>query len=476
MEQIEQAVFLCAGAERSGDAGRAVASPGVRDSDLREILAWGPSDETLLAADAGRAAVHFHPLPSGAYALGCTTVVERAGPRNGRKAATQCLIVRPRLLARFASHPLALLRAAEAAGLLHVYEELPARVDSMRLEGRAGIVDAALLGRLRLDPGPEWMATLVQAALDSMSTAIVGGTNAEEVVAGVLDCLPPECRIEMPFSIGLRFSARRPYRLAALSGDAEEQGRMERLYDVAVFDLTGRPPAQCTPVGSWGSLIHRVLRSGRIAFFAGQLARRPLDFSSCDLPALGLQMLEELDASAFAEDADDPECVPEDELFESRWAARASAEDFDHLERPGAAERGEERPAPERGRRRAHAPHPRRSSRASYAAGTLLRPSPPSKEMNPDDPEIMRKLERLDDLVFAAISGDPTSLENLKTFWPEVHAALGDGLVAESREQYLRYALETWERLSQREGLRDPTLAMQSLEVLSVLFSGACGW
>jgi hypothetical protein len=53
-----------------------------------------------------------------------------------------------------------------------------------------------------------------------------------------------------------------------------------------------------------------------------------------------------------------------------------------------------------------------------------------------------------------------------------VRSELGDAILAESREQYLRYALTSWERLAHRDAIRNPTLAMQSLEVLCVLFGG----
>jgi hypothetical protein len=86
---------------------------------------------------------------------------------------------------------------------------------------------------------------------------------------------------------------------------------------------------------------------------------------------------------------------------------------------------------------------------------------------------VLHELERLDDLVFEAVSGNQASLEELKTLWPKVRDELGDSLLAESREQYLRYALTSWEKLAHRDTIRNPALAMQSLEVLCVLFGGA---
>ena len=49
---------------------------------------------------------------------------------------------------------------------------------------------------------------------------------------------------------------------------------------------------------------------------------------------------------------------------------------------------------------------------------------------------------------------------------------LDEELLAESREQYLRYAMAIWEQCVQPDGVRDPARAVQSLEVLCMLFDG----
>jgi hypothetical protein len=110
--------------------------------------------------------------------------------------------------------------------------------------------------------------------------------------------------------------------------------------------------------------------------------------------------------------------------------------------------------------------------KSTEQALSACRPGPPSKDLDPTDPEVLARLERLDDLVFDAISGKQASLDELAQFWPKVRSELGGPLLAESREQYLRYALTSWEKLAQRDGVRSPSLAMQSLEVLCVLFDG----
>jgi hypothetical protein len=83
---------------------------------------------------------------------------------------------------------------------------------------------------------------------------------------------------------------------------------------------------------------------------------------------------------------------------------------------------------------------------------------------------VLERLERLDDLVYGAIAGEPAALDRLKEFWPQIRDEVGGGLLAESKEQYLRHALSTWVESIEPDAVRDPAQAVQSLEVLCVLF------
>ena len=77
-------------------------------------------------------------------------------------------------------------------------------------------------------------------------------------------------------------------------------------------------------------------------------------------------------------------------------------------------------------------------------------------------------LEELDDVIFAAITGDACALASAKTLWPKVVAEIGFDQVEESREQYLRYAIDVTRRLETQE-TRTPERAISALEVISLL-------
>ncbi len=95
----------------------------------------------------------------------------------------------------------------------------------------------------------------------------------------------------------------------------------------------------------------------------------------------------------------------------------------------------------------------------------------PSELLHVNSAAAVELLEKLDDCVFDAISGDDRALAEVVRLWPEVVSAVGPDMLDESREQYLRYSLSIWESCL-AEGLREPARAVASLQVLNVLFGG----
>jgi len=442
MVLAEQAVFTSAETARMSGYQLAGTSPGLGEEDARELAAWCPSHDSLWVEDRGPVSVNFHPLPSGSYCVSRTMAAGQEGSgRGGPRVYTHCLVVGAEALARFGNNPFALWRAATISGPIPVYAEVPERLERLELTARSAVVDQALLARLAVQPGPQWIGTMVEAALQSACLAVAGGPSAESLIAGLMSCLPPECRTEFSFTTGLKFSLRRPFRIMGFPGMAAELRPLVHRYNLSILDLSSAaPPAQRAPLAGWGQLIERVLAAGRTGFLATQLSKRRFGLAVTDLPGLALQILEDLDASALRGDPveKEPQCEP--------LAAAAP---------PGGNVQ------------RAHAAH---SNPAPTEAATRPRPEAPSKNLDPQSPEVLDSLEHLDDAVFEAIGGKTAALDALKVLWPRLRDELGEDLLAESREQYLRYALSIWEDCMGSGGIRNPARAVQALDVLCVLF------
>jgi hypothetical protein len=113
--------------------------------------------------------------------------------------------------------------------------------------------------------------------------------------------------------------------------------------------------------------------------------------------------------------------------------------------------------------------------RASHAAHRLRfgrrRPASGSHSANTETPEVRELLESLDDAVFEALNGSDTALEKTRELWPVVVLTLGPEQIEESREQYLRYAVELTRRFEFKE-IRNPAIAVAGLEIIEMLTRG----
>ncbi len=472
MEPIEQAIFTSAETDAACGYQVIAASGGLEESELREIAAWGPSHGALLSEGPEAASLNFHRLHSGRY---CASRTVHAGPeysaRGGLRVYTQCLIVPPGVLARFANNPFALLRAALANGTLRVYEEIPRRLSACTLTGRAAAVDTALLARLCSTPGAPWLAALLQAALDSVTIAVRGGPAPEALFAGILNCLPPACRIEFSFSTGLKFCSRRPFRMVALGHDPQEERRLRRLYHVAVLDLDQPPPAEFAPVEAWPRAVYRILKSGRLSFLANQLARWPGELSCDDLPALGLQLLEEFEATALSpvERGEPPEAA--------NWASSESeaARPLDQarpvLRLVGCRELLHEQTRP---KTQAVLPPdsggtgqelPWQPQTQPVASGHTAEASAQARAPE----EALHDLQRLESLVVQAIEGRPEALGDFEQLWRRWQSSAPAQQADAVRAALLRRALDLWRGSGAGGAPRSAQCAVPALEIVALL-------
>ncbi|HBO44653.1 MAG TPA: hypothetical protein DD670_12120 [Planctomycetaceae bacterium] len=443
---IEQAIFTSAETDRLAGYQVVAASPGASVADQRELAIWGPSHGSLIDLGPDGVSFNFHPLPSGAYCVSRTTMAGGEYSGRGRQVYTQCLIVPSDELARFANNPFDVLRAAMAGGSLEVQQQIPRQLEPMRLFGHTAAVDSALLARLSSRPGAPWLARLVQAALSCPSLAIAGAVEPEHLIAGLLNCLPPECRTQFSFSTGLRYSPRRPFRITTLADDPAELRQTQRRQGTTVLDASNPNLAEFAPIDGWPRLIEHVLKSGKVSFLASQFSKRRFELTPDDLPALALQLMEEFDASALPSKKRDD--------ASARRKSAESAKPGDWLD----------------GLQQAHAAHRRFRGSATLSTPSAQKPTGPAHQLSTNCPEVLERLEQVDDLVFEAIDGNAEALAKLRETWPKLHEELAEPLMAESREQYLRHALFIWQGSVTQSGVHDPARAVHALEVLSILF------
>jgi hypothetical protein len=83
-------------------------------------------------------------------------------------------------------------------------------------------------------------------------------------------------------------------------------------------------------------------------------------------------------------------------------------------------------------------------------------------------PDVIAQLEALDDIIFAAIEGDPGALQESSEAWHRAVSDLGHDAVEETRRQYLRHAQNVWEELRHQK-IQPPHKIFAAIEIIGLL-------
>lgn len=102
------------------------------------------------------------------------------------------------------------------------------------------------------------------------------------------------------------------------------------------------------------------------------------------------------------------------------------------------------------------------------AGDAVLWPHPPRPYCADVQLDPIARLEWLDDLMFAAIEGDPVALDCAASAWRKTRDELGETALEESRVQYLRHAQTVW-HLLRVEPNHPPHKIFAAIEIISLL-------
>jgi hypothetical protein len=97
--------------------------------------------------------------------------------------------------------------------------------------------------------------------------------------------------------------------------------------------------------------------------------------------------------------------------------------------------------------------------------GTSWEAATSSEEARPD---VIRQLEELDDVIFAAIDGDQSALQHSAVAWHRAVKTLGHEAIEETRRQYLRHAQSVWEEL-RHQSVQPPHKIFAAIEIIGLL-------
>jgi hypothetical protein len=95
-------------------------------------------------------------------------------------------------------------------------------------------------------------------------------------------------------------------------------------------------------------------------------------------------------------------------------------------------------------------------------------PTPANWTREETRPDVIARLEVLDDLIFAAIDGDPSALQQSSQAWQQAIRELGHDTIEETRRQYLRHAQGVWESLRHQD-VQPPHKIFAAIEIIGLL-------
>jgi hypothetical protein len=453
--RIEQAIFTSTNGPTNCGYRLVATSPEVTTDESQELARWGPSHDSLLESDAAASSIHFHGLASGRLCIGKSSHAgsEYSG-RGGLRVYTQSLVIAREDFVRFANNPFAVIRAATAQGRMQVLETVPPQLEPLRLSGKTPAVDHALLADVLSRFGLDVVIGLVDAVLTSQQVILVGDRARQPLIAALLNCLPVECRAELSFATGLKPSPRRHFRILCLGEENNETRRWARTTRALVFRPDDARRAE--PKSAWAQYLQQVLSTGRTHMLGSHLAQERPALSLAGLDTLASELALEEERS-IVDDSTESATEP-DEVF-----PRLASVCMDELNS-------------------VRSRHDTNSSGGRFAPGPLTTPaiiekrqpiaSPPKGETALCGSAVpaLEALERLDDLVFAALAGDSVALDQLPGFWDRTLAQWGTRELAESREHYVRRALAAWRRAQSSVDAADAELATKAIEVVCSLY------
>jgi hypothetical protein len=453
---IEQAIFTSGQTHRSEGYHLVATSGGIASEEAHELSSWCPSHDAMSPAVPGDESVNFHALASGRYCVALTTATAgEYSQRGGARLYTQCLLLAPEDLLRFGNNPFAVLRAARAGGLLTISDPLSERLPCLELGGTAAAVNQALLARLALDPGALPLTAIIEELLARPTVGLLGARQPRKMLEGLLSCLPVECRPAFSLTTGLRFSPRRSFRCICLGDDLNEVRRLQKQRNLTVIDLQAESLRKSTVTRTWSQFLRQMFLAGKLAFLAEQLAVPRPELTLAGLDDLGEQLLRNLQGEVDTHRR--TEIVRRSGSFNPVNLAQAVP-----ATPPSIDTRDNEQWLRERAQRARRA-EPSKVEGALALKDQLLPDAPLARDAQ------LGRLQQLEDLIFEAIAGKRSALGDVAALWQGSSDWLGPELRDQSREHYVRKALDCWGHCIEGDSIRTPERAIAAIEVVRVL-------
>lgn len=295
---VQQAIYTSVRTGRNEGYQLAARSPGVTSQAARELAQWGPSHDSLYRQLPIAESVNFHRLEDGSCCVSQTVAEGREySGRGGPRIYTQMFLIDVPLMQRFGNSPFPIIDALVSSGRFTVFQNVPKQLDPVPLLGRASSLNVANLQYVVTQLGPHKLATLVHAALATPALAVTSSLPGRRLFTALLDLLPPPLRLDFSLTTGLRVAASRPFRLANIPPDRDEQRQAVRLSRLTVLDLTTDVPTKFAAHAGWPLLVYQLLRAHQFSTLAS-VVEQAAQTAERDADLLAEQVRERLEKAS----------------------------------------------------------------------------------------------------------------------------------------------------------------------------------
>ena len=271
---LDQAIFTSIRGRKGSGYQIAGHSPGVRPDELKELSTRSPSHEALVERHEAARSISCWVMPRGRWCI-CLTVHSGPEPsgRGGWRVYTHSILADEEAMALYDYHPWRLLASLHAQFSFQPLEAVPEALPSLRMVGPSKWFSSHATRQILKQIPAESLATIIHHLLEGEHVVVFTASRQESLAVAVLDLLPQDARPAITFSTGLRYSARRPFRLLIVPRQPCAADRTGDLKTHCRVDLH-RPTSRAElPIDSWASELLPMLKDERYADIAFKLGQ-----------------------------------------------------------------------------------------------------------------------------------------------------------------------------------------------------------
>ena len=270
--ELDHAVFT-SNRSISGQGYRVVAwSPGVTVEERNHLATVSPSHDSMCDSSGDTIGLSSYLLGAGRHCVARTIHAgrEQTG-RGGQRVLTQSFILTSEQYAGFQCNPFSVIQAVRVAEAFVTDHKLSQELEPIAVHAaepasdqETGVSSANVFASGLDAAGRRDLAGLIGHAMGEGTLVAVGFEPADVVVEAVLLSVPVHLRVNVSFTIGMKFALSRKHRLCMVGRDMKHTKRVIAGQGIGVLESGGPEFPLSGMQSSWSKMVLDSLDTGRL--------------------------------------------------------------------------------------------------------------------------------------------------------------------------------------------------------------------